>query len=148
MKSEATPGREAPRTPISPVATREDLIAMIHNRDALVSDLKEALGSARLAAKSADEGWEPGAGLPTSQLAKYKTGAELDAENAAAQRANIKRQIDDATYIGLHKGNYGLKHYLSDEQKRILSDALSATGNPKPPPARCAGSMAVSAMIQ
>lgn len=56
MKTAVTPGREAPRTPISPVASREDLIAMIHNRDALVSDLKEALASARLAAKPSDEG--------------------------------------------------------------------------------------------
>lgn len=86
----------------------------------------------RLAAKPADEGVrEAGAGLPTSKFAKYKTGAELDSENAAGQRANIKRQIDDATYIVLHKGNYGLKHYLSDEEKRILSAALSTTGEPK-----------------
>lgn len=29
--------------PVSPAASREDLIAMIHNRDALVADLKEAV---------------------------------------------------------------------------------------------------------
>lgn len=35
-------------TPISPAYTREDLIAMIHQRDLLVSDLKKALAEARL----------------------------------------------------------------------------------------------------
>lgn len=33
-------------TPISPTATREDLIAMIRSRDALVSDLKRAITTA------------------------------------------------------------------------------------------------------
>ena len=38
-----------PLTPISPKYTREDLIAMIHNRDALVSDLKAEVNRLRYA---------------------------------------------------------------------------------------------------
>ena len=41
-------------TPISPIASREELIAMIHNRDALVSDLKECVESARSALREID----------------------------------------------------------------------------------------------
>ena len=48
----AYPGLDAdmpPLTPISPKYTREDLIAMIHNRDALVSDLKAEVNRLRYA---------------------------------------------------------------------------------------------------
>lgn len=67
-----TPGREPPKTPISPRATREDLVAMIHNRDALVSDLKEALASAPLAAKPAEDGKDASPFEGLTALVQYR----------------------------------------------------------------------------
>jgi hypothetical protein len=41
-----------------------------------------------------------------------------------ADLENLLRQIKDAAYIGLHKGNYGLRYYLSAEQKTLIEDAI------------------------
>lgn len=112
-----TPGSALPKTPISPVATRGDLIAMIHNRDALISDLKEALASARLAAKPAEEVRE----ATIQECAKVCDGIE----KAAEMRANglpSQSPSQDAAYD---------KAAAANTCARTIR-ALSTTGQPKP----------------
>ena len=43
-----------------------------------------------------------------------------------AELANLARQIEDATYIGFHKGNYSLRHYASEVQRRLILSAVKA----------------------
>lgn len=39
---------------------------------------------------------------------------------------NLARQVQEASYVGLHKGNYGLRYYVSEDQKGLIHEALMA----------------------
>lgn len=39
---------------------------------------------------------------------------------------NLARQVQEASYVGLHKGNYGLRYYVSEDQKALIHEALVA----------------------
>jgi len=49
---------------------------------------------------------------------------DADLHEHSEEIANIARQIKGANRVGLHKGNYGLRHYLSEEQKELVYRAL------------------------